>query len=51
MSTKRSGDISEQACILRALQLGWNVLRPVGDHLPYDLVLEKKNQLEIIGIY
>ena len=40
MSTKLKGDIAEQAAVLRALQRGWNVLHPVGDRLPYDLVFE-----------
>lgn len=38
--TKLIGDIAEQATILQALKNGWNVLRPVGDRLPYDMVFE-----------
>jgi len=38
--TKLKGDIAEQAAILKALQYGWNVLTPIGDRLPYDLVFE-----------
>ncbi len=41
MSTKQKGDIAEQAVILEALKRGWDVLTPVGDRLPYDLVLNK----------
>jgi hypothetical protein len=40
MNTKQRGDIAEQAVILHALNRGWNVLRPIGDNLPYDLVFE-----------
>ncbi len=40
MDTKIKGDLAEQAAILRALKNGWGVLRPVGDRLPYDLVLD-----------
>jgi hypothetical protein len=40
MDTKLKGDIAEQAAILQALKRGWGVLRPVGDRLPYDLVLD-----------
>ncbi len=40
MDTKRKGDVAEQAVILKALQQNWNVLKPIGDRLPYDLVFE-----------
>lgn len=40
MDTKLKGDIAEQSCILLALQKEWGVLRPIGDRLPYDLVLD-----------
>lgn len=38
MDTKQKGDIAEIAVQLEALKLGWDVLIPVGDRLPYDLV-------------
>lgn len=38
--TKLKGDIAEQAVILQALKKGWNILKPIGDRLPYDLVFE-----------
>ncbi|MCU0424425.1 MAG: group I intron-associated PD-(D/E)XK endonuclease [Candidatus Kapabacteria bacterium] len=41
MDTKQKGDIAEQAAILEALKRGWNVLKPVGDRLSYDLVYEQ----------
>lgn len=40
MNTKLKGDIAEQATILFALKKGWNVLKPLGDRLPYDLVFD-----------
>lgn len=40
MDTKIRGDIAEQAVILQAMQQGWAVLKPLGDRLPYDLVLD-----------
>lgn len=44
MNTKHQGDIAEQAAVLAGLKRGWAVLRPVGDNLPYDLVLEKEGR-------
>lgn len=35
---KQIGDIGESACITRLLMMGYEVLVPVGDRLPYDLV-------------
>ncbi len=40
MDTKLKGDIAEQAAILHSLKKGFGVLRPVGDRLAYDLVLD-----------
>ena len=45
MSTKLKGDLAEQAASLKALELGWEVLRPLGDRLPYDLVLDVEGRL------
>lgn len=45
MDTKLKGDIAEQAVILFSLQQGWGVLNPVGDRMPYDLVLDIKGKL------
>ncbi len=39
MSTKLKGDVAEHAVILHSLKAGWDVLLPVGDRLPYDLVI------------
>jgi len=43
MDTKLKGDIAEQAFVLHALRHDWNVLKPFGDRLPYDLVLESQD--------
>jgi len=40
IDTKQKGDIAEQAAVLHALNMGWAVLHPVGDRLPYDLVFD-----------
>src|SRR5262245_49897051 len=45
MSTKLRGDIGEQAAILHALKRGWEVLKPIGDRLPYDLVFDVRKAL------
>ena len=50
MDTKLKGDIAEQAAILRALKLGWGVLRTVGDRLPYDLVFDVQRSLVKIQV-
>lgn len=43
--TNRVGDIAEQAVILRCLELGWGVCRPIGNCLPYDLILDVHGKL------
>lgn len=45
MDTKLKGDIAEQAVIMEALKRGWAVLKPLGDRLPYDLVLDVRDNL------
>jgi hypothetical protein len=45
VDTKLKGDIAEQATILKALKLGWGVLKPVGDRLAYNLVFDIKGTL------
>ncbi len=45
MDTKLKGDIAEQSVILFALKKGWGVSAPVGDRLPYDLVLDVNRKL------
>ncbi len=45
MNTKLKGDVAEQAVTLKALELGWEVLRPIGDRLPYDLALDVSRTL------
>ena len=43
--TKLKGDIAEQAVTLKVLKQGWEVLKPIGDRLPYDLVLDVNGSL------
>lgn len=45
MSTKLKGDIAEQAAILKLLELGWGVSKPIGDRLPYDLIVDVDSRL------
>ncbi len=45
MSTKLKGDVAEQAVILKLLKLGLGVSKPIGDRLPYDLVVDIKGKL------
>lgn len=44
MDTKQKGDIAEMEVQLKALKFGWEVLTPVGDRLPYDLVIVVNNK-------
>ncbi|TAE22211.1 MAG: endonuclease [Cytophagales bacterium] len=50
MLTKQKGDIAEQAVILKALQLGFGVCKPIGDRLPYDLVFDVGGRLMKIQV-
>jgi hypothetical protein len=50
MYTKQIGDIAEQAVALKSLQKGWGVLQPLGDYLPYDLVLDVEGRLVKIQV-
>lgn len=45
METKHKGDIAEQSVALKALKLGFEVLKPLGDRLPYDLVFDINGKL------
>ena len=40
MDTNHVGDIAEQATILKCLEFGWGVCRPIGNRLPYDLIVD-----------
>lgn len=44
MDTKMKGDIAEIDVQSKALKLGWEVLVPIGDRLPYDLVVVVNNK-------
>jgi hypothetical protein len=50
VDTKLKGDIAEQAVVLAALEKGWGVLQPLGDRLPYDLVLDIEGRLVRIQV-
>ena len=45
MSTKLKGDVAEQAAILKLLECGWGVAKPIGDRLPYDLIVDVNGKL------
>jgi PD-(D/E)XK endonuclease len=45
MDTKLKGDVAEQTVILESLKKGWGVSRPVGDRMPYDLVVDINGKL------
>ena len=49
-NTKLKGDIAEQAIVLSSLKNGWEVLRPIGDRMPYDLVLDVNSVLVKIQV-
>lgn len=44
-NTKLKGDIAEQAVILKVLQMGCEVAKPIGDRLPYDLIIDRNGKL------
>jgi len=50
MDTKLKGDIAEQSVLLFALKMGWGVSKPIGDRLPYDLILDVDGKLVRIQV-
>ena len=50
MNTKHKGDIAEQAAILKLLENGWGVSKPIGDRLPYDLIADVNGKLVRIQV-
>jgi len=50
MDTKLKGDITEQSVLLFALKMGWGVSKPIGDRLPYDLILDVDGKLVRIQV-
>lgn len=50
MDTKLKADISEHAVLVRLLERGYRVLKPVGDRLPYDLALDVAGRLVKIQV-
>ena len=45
MDTKLKADIAESSAITALLKRGFNVLKPYGDRLPYDLAVEVNGKL------
>jgi len=45
MNTKLKADIAESAVITELLKRGFNVLKPIGDRLPYDLAVDVNKKL------
>ncbi len=45
MDTKLKGDVAEQATILKLLEFGWGVSKPVGDRHSYDLIVDINGKL------
>ncbi len=50
MDTNRVGDIAEQAVVLRALENGWSVNCPIGNRMPYDLIIDVDGSLQKIQV-
>ena len=50
IDTKLKADIGESAVITELLKRGFNVLKPVGDRLPYDLAIDVNGKLIRIQI-
>jgi len=50
MNTKTKGDIGEYSAITKFMKMNWNVLKPIGDRQPYDLVLDFNNRFIKIQI-
>lgn len=45
MDTKLKADIAESSVITELLKRGFNVLKPAGDRLPYDLAVDINGKL------
>jgi len=50
MDTKLRGDIAEYAVILYALKKSWGVSKPIGDRLPYDLIIDVNGKLAKVQV-
>lgn len=50
MISKQKGDIAEHRTLYELLKRGYNVFKPVGDRLPYDLLMETENGFQRIQI-
>ena len=45
MNSTQIGDISELKCVTAFLCKGWDVATPVGNHYPYDILVDRKSGL------
>lgn len=45
MHPKAKGELTEQKVITRLMELGYKISKPIGDNLPYDIILDKNKQL------
>jgi hypothetical protein len=45
MNTTQKGDITEQKFILYCLERNIPILKPIGNNLPYDFIIEHNNKL------
>ena len=50
MDTKLKADIAESAVVTELLRRGFNVLKPVGDRLPYDLAIDVNGKLARVQV-
>lgn len=50
MDTKLKSDIAESAVVLKLLEKGFKVLKPLGDRLAYDLAIDHKGRLVRIQV-
>lgn len=46
INTKHKGDLALSKAIAHFMEAGYEVLLPIGDKRPYDLVVEKDNKLQ-----
>lgn len=45
MNTKQKGDLAVTQCIAKLSSLGYEILLPIGDRKPYDLVFDNNKKL------
>lgn len=50
MNTKQKGDVAVAQCISKLSLLGYEILLPLGDRKPYDLVYDKDGELKRVQV-